>query len=81
MDFSSIRHDVISHGLTQPGGRRAVEKGHFGAVFLLEEAVQGSEHDGHGELVGVDEGEGLERWVGGWVGGWVIDQVGMERER
>lgn len=32
-------------------GRRTVKEGHFGAVLLLQEAVEGNEHHLHGELI------------------------------
>ena len=50
----------VVHGRLTPAVRLvAIEEGHLQPVALVQKAIHGGEHDGHTELVGVDEVEGL----------------------
>ena len=59
MHLTTPGRHVIDDRLTEPLGRVPIEEGHLRAVRLLQEAVQGGEHNGAGDLVGIDEIERL----------------------
>mmetsp|Transcript_55422 Transcript_55422/g.80978 ORF Transcript_55422/g.80978 Transcript_55422/m.80978 type:complete len:524 (-) Transcript_55422:216-1787(-) len=56
---AAVLLDALGHGRTEPVGLVAVQEGHLQAVVLVQEAVHGGEHHGHGQLVWVDEVQGL----------------------
>ena len=51
--------DVVHQWLAEPLRRRPIQKRHAGAVLFLQKAVQGREHHGGGDLIRIDEVEGL----------------------
>mmetsp|Transcript_12824 Transcript_12824/g.28953 ORF Transcript_12824/g.28953 Transcript_12824/m.28953 type:complete len:201 (-) Transcript_12824:569-1171(-) len=57
--LSTTRLYVRLHGRAQSVGLVAVKKSHLQSVVLVKETVHRSEHDRHGELIGIDEVESL----------------------
>ena len=55
MHLTAFGFDVLHHRLTEPLGRVAIKERHLRAVLFLQEAVQGGQHHGAGDLIGVDE--------------------------
>ena len=46
---------MLDHRLAEALRRCTIQERHLGAVLLLQEAVQGREHHGGGDLIGIDE--------------------------
>ena len=55
MHLAAAGGDVVDDRLAEALGRVAIEERHLGAVALLQEAIQGGEHHGAGDLIGIDE--------------------------
>ena len=57
--FPAMGPHVIDNRLTEPLRRIAIEEGHLRSIGFLEEPVQGRQHHGAGNFIGVNEIEGL----------------------
>ena len=55
MHLAAMGLDVVNDRLAEPLGWVAIEEGHLRAIALLQEAVEGGEHHGAGDLIGIDE--------------------------
>mmetsp|Transcript_12107 Transcript_12107/g.35977 ORF Transcript_12107/g.35977 Transcript_12107/m.35977 type:complete len:531 (+) Transcript_12107:270-1862(+) len=59
LDLAAPGLDVLLHGSAEAVGLVAVQEGHLQAIGLVQETVHRRQHHRHGELVRIDEVEGL----------------------
>mmetsp|Transcript_9779 Transcript_9779/g.20454 ORF Transcript_9779/g.20454 Transcript_9779/m.20454 type:complete len:415 (+) Transcript_9779:1901-3145(+) len=58
-DLSSASFDVVLHGSTETVGLVSVQESHLQSIVFVQETVHGCQDNGHGQLIGVDEIQGL----------------------